>query len=149
MICSVCNQDQITPLSPLWARVARGPRPTVPILWTQKASAARREACVRGVPPPETVAACACQISMGESRSNNTTQNPVKQQIWALASTCVCWRCRRTLWSGVLGSLQTGLLEMRFCRTLSAVLQCEGLCLAVAWLHQPHDPMSSWRNPNL
>lgn len=27
------------------------------------------------VPLPETVAACACQISMEESRSNNATQN--------------------------------------------------------------------------
>lgn len=44
-------------------------------------------------PLPETVAACACQISMGESRSNNATQNTVEQPFPAeqnrvLTSTC-------------------------------------------------------------
>lgn len=97
-------------------------------MWTQKAPVVRSKACGRGVPLPETVAACACQISTGESRSNNATQNTVKQpfpaeRIGALASTCAVDReegCSGVV--GMAGSLHTGYLEMCCSRTFSAVL---------------------------
>lgn len=76
-------------------------------LSTQNVSVARRKAGVRGVPLPETVAACARQISTGESRSNNATQNTVKQPFYCRADRSahihlcaggVRWKGRRMLW---------------------------------------------------
>lgn len=76
---------------PLSERERRGP-PSVPVcaqLQTQKASPTRRKVWVGDVPLPETVAACACQISMGESRSNNATQNIARAAVSCIADITV------------------------------------------------------------